>query len=215
MEDTEKTVARLQAQIAMLGQENAKLKETVQQQGNNTMQYFQFVVQKLMAVEQAHESLRKLSHSLTDELIGLGTVTNHAIMTRIRRHEEGEEKGRIAGLVTSNTLKAQETVDGGSTIAYSQNIVKGESVSVVAEYRVLELGSEKVPEDIRAVFVGKKVGDTVELPAGEDKCVITILEVFSLVTGEKPGETQPESKEAPTPEAQTEVQPQETAPSGA
>ena len=203
LESTEKSTAQVQAQAALLAQGVSKLEASVAQQESNTMQYLQFVMQKVMAMEQSLTSLAKMSYALTDELVASATVSNKSIMTRIRRQDEEGERKRVADLVTANTLKVEESVGEASTLAYSQDFFRAEvkttseageetvtpsSTETIAEFRILELASQNLSADIKAKFLGKKAGETVELPNGNNKSLFTILAVYGLVTGEKQGE---------------------------
>jgi hypothetical protein len=91
------------------------------------MQYLQFTLQKQMAMEQSLTSLAKMSYALTDELVGNGTVTNQGIMTRIRRQDEEGEQKRVADMVAAGTVVPQETAEGSSMVAFTQDFVRSAS----------------------------------------------------------------------------------------
>ena len=194
IEDSEKTVASLLAQVALLNQELSSLKTSVEQQNNNTMQYFQFILQSLQKTEQTRDtldSLSKMFNALVNELVDTKTVNGPSVMTRVRIREEEKERARVADLVKGGTLVEYETTGPVSVIAFSHNLTRGADVTVVAEFGLMELSSKEMPDNIRALFVGKKVGDVVEVEepsSSETKSLFKILAIYGIATGQRQGE---------------------------
>ena len=206
LENAEKTVAQLQASVAMLQGEAAKLNNALNQQGNNTMQYLQFILQKISPVEQSLMALSKVSDALVNELVRKSLVSNEDLETQMRLQNENEDKKRIKTLLEAGSVKSQEAADDSSLVVFAQETEDAGKKKTVGEYRIIELGAKDVPQDIRDVFAGKKAGEQFNLPIeGSDmKNTITVLEVYGLTLGAKEGE-------APAQEAAAEAAPAQEA----
>ncbi len=198
LERLEKVEAELKALTTLLGavaqskQETSGVKDSVTQlqegfgqivkhMNSRFEQLFNFcqaLAQREMSAEQSATSLGKTIHALVSELESQKLINSDNVMTRIRRMDEESEKARISQMVQLKVIQESEEVKNESIFVVSQKHVSKEGKEeVVAEFRVIEMPSQLTNEQVKSLFLGKKVGETVEetLKDGEGQVEGTLL----------------------------------------
>jgi len=154
-------------------------------------QSFSFLAQRLMSMEQTIASVAKTMAALITELEEAKVITDKGVMSKIRKMDDEASQGRVTELVKANIIKSTETVDATSLVVVTQHILElNGNLEEISGYRIVEMPGQNTPEEVRQDFLGKKIGDKVEMPSGStDRTVIvTVKEIYNVVEGERQGE---------------------------
>jgi hypothetical protein len=185
-------VGSVQNTVTQLNDKFNGLTEQYNQKNREVFNYLQMLIQRHMSLEQTTTSLAKTLTAVSEELESrLGTEGKSgfglAVLTRIRRREEAAERDRVSQMIALKAIEPTDSVGDSSVFILSQvyTSVSGES-EIVAEYRVIEVPSQLTDPTVKALFVGKKVGDTIEDQSKNDQgevqgtLVSTILSIYNL-----------------------------------
>lgn len=170
--------------------------KNTQDAGQMQIEAINALSRRLMTIEQSLVSFSKTFAGLCSELIENHNLDNSAVMRRVRAMDEEEAKNEIKMRVKFNAIKPCDAISDLSTVVIASKVFDPSSntETVESEYHPIDLPSNVLPEEDKAKFLGKKVGDIVELDAGDGKILkLTILESYDLITGEREGEVVPES----------------------
>jgi hypothetical protein len=204
LEDAFAKINELQTKITQLEQENGQTKQATQNIINAINSIVEGVngknrelsemgnatINRLMGLEQAHAAISKTISAVVSELSDSGNLDQNSVMTRLRKSDEAADKSRIDQMLQLGVIAESNTVNSDSLITVSQTFTpEGKEATVIAEYRSYELSSELLDEAAREKYVGKNVGDVVEIDVDGGKLSTTIIGSYSLVNQEKTSET--------------------------
>jgi hypothetical protein len=204
LEDAFAKINELQTKITQLEQENGQTKQATQNIINAINSIVEGVngknrelsemgnatINRLMGLEQAHAAISKTISAVVSELSDSGNLDQNSVMTRLRKSDEAADKSRIDQMLQLGVIAESNTVNSDSLITVSQTFTpEGKEATVIAEYRSYELSSELLDEAAREKYVGKNVGDVVEIDVDGGKLSTTIIGSYSLVNKEKTSET--------------------------
>jgi hypothetical protein len=204
LEDAFAKINELQTKITQLEQENGQTKQATQNIINAINSIVEGVngknrelsemgnatINRLMGLEQAHAAISKTISAVVSELSDSGNLDQNSVMTRLRKSDEAADKARIDQMLQLGVIAESNTVNSDSLITVSQTFTpEGKESTVIAEYRSYELASELLDETAREKYVGKNVGDVVEIDVDGGKLSTTIIGSYSLVNQEKTSET--------------------------
>jgi len=197
------------------------LKSTVDQFNKaikSNMDFSQLTVNRALAIEQSLTSLAKTTAALVAELADTKVINQSAIMTRIRKIDEENERIRTKEMLKADSIKAADAVTATSYVIASQDVTPdGKEKELIREYMALELTSQELPKEIKDILIGKKVGETAEIhdPQGKETLHFKVLEIYELVTRKSPGSPQapgPVKTAPPAPVAPSSATNEPTAP---
>lgn len=204
LEDAFAKINELQTKITQLEQENGQTKQATQNIINAINSIVEGVngknrelsemgnatINRLMGLEQAHAAISKTISAVVSELSDSGNLDQNSVMTRLRKSDEAADKARIDQMLQLGVIAESNTVNSDSLITVSQTFTpEGKEATIIAEYRSYELASELLDETAREKYVGKNVGDVVEIDVDGGKLSTTIIGSYSLVNQEKTSET--------------------------
>lgn len=140
------------------------------------------IITRLMGLEQSSAALSKTIACVVSELSDTKVLDQVAVMTRMRKSDEEAEKSRVQQLLSLKVVKESEETVKDSMIVVAQNFTdKDGKTDVIAEYRTYELSSPELSEEERQKYVGRRVGDVVELNLEDGVLKTTILQVYDYV----------------------------------
>lgn len=157
-----------------------RLEQAINSQLQQVHTFNQLVAQRQMALEQTVTSLAKTLSCTVDELESTGSITGEAVMTRLRVLDESSEKNRIDQMVKLNLIKESLLTTDESIIVISQKLLENGTEKTIADFRVIEMPSNLTPQDVKTMFLGKTVGDSVEESFDNQTLVSTIQKVYTL-----------------------------------
>lgn len=204
LEDAFAKINELQTKIAQLEQDNGQTKQATQNIINAINSIVEGVngknrelselgnatVNRLMGLEQAHAAISKTISAVVSELSDAGNLDQNSVMTRLRKSDEAADKARIEQMIKLGVIAESNTVNSDSLITVSQTFTpEGKETTTIADYRSYELASELLDDSAREKYVGKNVGDVVEIDVEGGKLSTTIIGSYSLVNQEKTSET--------------------------
>lgn len=141
------------------------------------------ISQRLMTSEQSLAMLSKSIIAIIQELSEKKIVEEQAIMKRIARQDDEAQRSRVKYMVDSGVIKSAEVVDEQSLVVVSAATVKGETVTPMVEYFVVDM---RAPMEQQLKYlpslIGKKVGDKVETSVADDAVVVfEVKEIYEIV----------------------------------
>lgn len=189
---------------------SANLKSVVDQFNKsmkNNMDFTQLGINRGLALEQSLTSLAKTLTAAISELVETKVLKDDAVMTRIRKMDETNERNRIKLMLDAKTIAPVDAVTATSLVVTLQDAAAdGGDKKLVSEYSVLELTNQELPQEIKTLLLGKKVGENAEIKdekGNKETIYFKILEVYELVPrkseGEKKADAPVVTPETPTP----------------
>jgi DNA-directed RNA polymerase subunit H (RpoH/RPB5) len=149
---------------------------------NANMQKQDLVVNRLMSIEQSFAAMAKTMNAIVQELEETKVLNSSSVMKRIRTMDESAEKARVSAMLEHKAIQKAEVITENSMLVTSQIIKKQDGqTEVVAEYRVFELSSPMHDKEVVQKFIGKSVGDVVEITTSDATLCTTILEAYDHV----------------------------------
>jgi hypothetical protein len=175
-------MTRINSDLAQVSQAIKLVSENNIKRTNDLAQMDNMVITRLMGLEQSYASLSKTLAAIISELSDSKVLNQNAVMVRLRKSDEAADKARIEQLIELKMISPSEEVSQDSLIVVSQefNLKSGET-DLVAEYRSFELSSPMVEEEVKKSYIGKKIGEVVELSLEEGTLKTKILETYNYV----------------------------------
>ena len=160
-------VTALKGDIATLTKAIENLAHAVQKRTSDLNQMDNMLITRVMGMEQSFASMSKMFSAVVSELSDAGRLDQKAVLERLRKSDEANDKLRVEQMLQLKVIEATDKLEVGPTgslIVISQNFTaKDGKVDIVAEYRALELSNPELDAKTKEDYVGKAVGDVIEL----------------------------------------------------
>jgi len=108
-------------------------------------------------------------------------ITDDQIAKILQDIDIDDLKSRVDDLINKNMLKPSELIDIEKTLVVARELNR--NTNEISNLRTQFL-TFNLPENIKILFSGKKVGDIVDL--GENRNLIEILEIYEVLLPEPP-----------------------------
>lgn len=128
-------------------------------------------------------------------------LTNDQVASVLQEIDLGELKDRVDEMVNNNVLKPSESIEIEKSFVVVRELNR--DTNEIAEQRT-QFPTFNLPETFKTALANKKVGDIVDL--GENRNLVEILEIYSVVLPEPPKEEQ--SSEASAASGASEAAPE-------
>lgn len=177
----------------------SSLEETLVKTFNVIKQVVRDTSNRVMSLESATAALAKTTSAVMTELMTQDVVSGDKIYENMIKFDADTNEERVQQMLNGGLLKNSDAIGAGTgLIVISRqevfNYESGESKHRnISNYEIIELGTNQISDS--DPLYGKKVGDTVEVPADnpDNKAftsviVISILGVYEFVSVSKDGE---------------------------
>jgi hypothetical protein len=121
--------------------------------------------------------------SVVKELTANGTVSDEAIIGRIRKIDDDNDKARLTELQRLGIIEAAEEVSESSVVVTKRVGVDASGTeTLLSEHYTVEMPLQQIEAEVKAALIGKKAGDSITLDAQEagEKVRLEVLNVFTL-----------------------------------